>query len=173
MERVEIFSASGLIKIESIPDIHALLLSVMSEELKRLRYQMNYYTLNAMIFISNTVLRWLVEVSPKTFLAPDYDYRPWSENRHEEEVILAYVFSRERTGSSELSGFIEIAEQFYLNESDRIRKQYGDTKEDSEKTYYELAHIFALVIDIVKTYMLPFRQTHEQPIPLSANDERN
>lgn len=169
MNQVDIFGSSKMARIETREDIYVLLLYALSEELKRLRYTLDFHSLNALIFIAMTVSKRLIEKSPKSFRAPEYVFYEWGDKRQDEEVIAAYVFSPTDVEKNDLEWLKTAAKNLYLSISTVITEKGWDATEDAEKMYEHLASVFPLVIDTVKIYMIPFRELPHSGIDHSAN----
>ncbi len=169
MNEVEIFGSRERPNISSREEIYKLLLYAMSDELKRLRYKLDYHALNALSFIATIVVKHLVEVESESFRAPVYVYKNGTERSLCEEIILVYVFTAEKSGSVDLNLLKESVGTLFQNMATTIRFRFGNTMEDSEKMYEHLSRIYPLVMDTVKTYMLPFKDFADFDLNHRAN----
>lgn len=143
----------------------------MVEELKQHRYRLDHDGLNALAYIASTVVNRLIEVEPATFINPTYEELIASARNISEASILTYVFSEPNMSQTELETLKLVTQRLFFNMSHSIQNRYGTPQQEAQKMYEHLWHIFPLVIDGVKKYLMIYARWDISQNRKSANDE--
>ncbi len=157
MGHIDLIWSRSTMTIKTRNEMYSVIMLALTEELKALRYRLDYDAIIALGYIVRTVTDRVIEIEPGAFISPEIEHLLTEEMHPGDMDILFYVFSEDRSSHPDLEYMKNSTSQLFLKLADLVWKQQGRKGEDLEMLYEHIGHTFPLVIDIVKTYIAVFR----------------